>query len=115
MDLPVVASTPEGTSRARMGAPEPFAQRTNSVGPAARGAEIAELVPGARIGTVDKFQGQEAPVVIYSMATSSPAAGAARSDTLRSLSPSDLAPNRPEMTLECRVFGGRCSDRDHEQ
>jgi uncharacterized protein len=27
---------------------------------------------GIRIGTVDKFQGQEAPVVIYSMATSSP-------------------------------------------
>ena len=35
-------------------------------------SEIAERVPGARIGTVDKFQGQEAPVVIYSMATSSP-------------------------------------------
>ena len=28
---------------------------------------------GIRIGTVDKFQGQEAPVAIYSMATSSPA------------------------------------------
>jgi uncharacterized protein len=27
---------------------------------------------GVRVGTVDKFQGQEAPVVIYSMATSSP-------------------------------------------
>src|SRR5437764_12477321 len=27
---------------------------------------------GARVGTVDKFQGQEAPVVIYSMATSKP-------------------------------------------
>jgi uncharacterized protein len=26
-----------------------------------------------RVGTVDKFQGQEAPVVIYSMTTSSPA------------------------------------------
>jgi len=29
------------------------------------------LPAGARIGTVDKFQGQEAPVVIYSMASSS--------------------------------------------
>jgi hypothetical protein len=28
-------------------------------------------VPGYRIGTVDKFQGKQAPVVIYSMATSS--------------------------------------------
>ena len=27
---------------------------------------------GVRVGTVDRFQGQEAPVVIYSMATSSP-------------------------------------------
>ncbi|MBI2375237.1 MAG: hypothetical protein HYV07_14675 [Deltaproteobacteria bacterium] len=35
-------------------------------------SEIAERIPGARIGTVDKFQGQEAPVVIYSMTTSSP-------------------------------------------
>ncbi len=33
---------------------------------------LAEKLPaGARVGTVDKFQGQEAPVVIYSMATSS--------------------------------------------
>jgi uncharacterized protein len=33
--------------------------------------EIARALPGARAGTVDKFQGQEAPVSIYSMATSS--------------------------------------------
>jgi predicted RecB family nuclease len=32
----------------------------------------ARLPKGARVGTVDKFQGQEAPVVIYSMATSTP-------------------------------------------
>jgi uncharacterized protein len=31
-----------------------------------------KLPVGIRIGTVDKFQGQEAPVVIYSMATSTP-------------------------------------------
>ncbi|MFN8027111.1 MAG: C-terminal helicase domain-containing protein [Acidimicrobiia bacterium] len=31
----------------------------------------AQLPDGARVGTVDKFQGQEAPVSIYSMATSS--------------------------------------------
>ena len=34
--------------------------------------KIQELLPGARVGTVDKFQGQEAPVVIYSMTTSTP-------------------------------------------
>jgi uncharacterized protein len=31
----------------------------------------AKLPDGARVGTVDKFQGQEAPVVLFSMATSS--------------------------------------------
>lgn len=34
-------------------------------------SEIAGRIPGAKVGTVDKFQGQEAPVVIYSTATSS--------------------------------------------
>jgi uncharacterized protein len=36
-------------------------------------AQVIDLkarLPGARIGTVDKFQGQEAPIVIYSMTTS---------------------------------------------
>jgi predicted RecB family nuclease len=33
--------------------------------------ELQDRIPGARIGTVDKFQGQEAPIVIYSMTTSS--------------------------------------------
>jgi uncharacterized protein len=35
-------------------------------------ALIAGRLAGARVGTVDKFQGQEAPVVFYSMTTSSP-------------------------------------------
>ena len=34
-------------------------------------AAIEKALPGARVGTVDKFQGQQAPVVIYSMASSS--------------------------------------------
>jgi len=33
---------------------------------------LRRLPRGSRVGTVDKFQGQEAPVVIYSMATSNP-------------------------------------------
>jgi predicted RecB family nuclease len=33
---------------------------------------LRRLPQGSRVGTVDKFQGQEAPVVIYSMATSTP-------------------------------------------
>jgi len=32
---------------------------------------VAKLPAGARVGTVDKFQGQQAPVVIYSTASSS--------------------------------------------
>ena len=35
-------------------------------------AELGARLPGARVGTVDKFQGQEAPVVICSLTTSSP-------------------------------------------
>ena len=37
-------------------------------------AALVEAIPtlGERIGTVDRFQGQEAPVVIYSMTSSSP-------------------------------------------
>ena len=34
-------------------------------------SEIGRRIPGGPVGTVDKFQGQEAPVVIYSIATSS--------------------------------------------
>ena len=33
---------------------------------------LIERLPGSRVGTVDKFQGQEAPVVIYSMTSSTP-------------------------------------------
>ena len=34
---------------------------------------LEEVLPeGARVGTVDKFQGQQAPVVFYSMTTSTP-------------------------------------------
>jgi superfamily I DNA and/or RNA helicase len=32
--------------------------------------ELQDRLRGARVGTVDKFQGQEAPIVIYSMTTS---------------------------------------------
>lgn len=33
---------------------------------------LRKRLPGVSVGTVDKFQGQQAPVVIYTMATSSP-------------------------------------------
>jgi uncharacterized protein len=34
--------------------------------------KLAERIDNVAIGTVDKFQGQEAPIIIYSVATSSP-------------------------------------------
>ena len=37
----------------------------------AQAFELQERVPGVRIGTVDNFQGRGAPIVIYSMTTSS--------------------------------------------
>ncbi|MBZ0114475.1 MAG: TM0106 family RecB-like putative nuclease [Thermoanaerobaculia bacterium] len=33
---------------------------------------LSQRLPNAKVGTVDKFQGQEAPVVIYSMTSSTP-------------------------------------------
>ena len=48
------------------------ARRRPGRGPLQRACRgpAATLPTGARVGTVDKFQGQEAPIVIYSMATS---------------------------------------------
>jgi uncharacterized protein len=35
-------------------------------------SDLVSRFPQAQVGTVDKFQGQEGPVVIYSLTTSSP-------------------------------------------
>jgi uncharacterized protein len=57
--------------------------------------EIARRLPkGARVGTVDKFQGQEAPVSIYSMATSSPADAPRGMEFLYSLNRLNVATSR---------------------
>jgi uncharacterized protein len=56
--------------------------------------EVKERLPGARIGTVDKFQGQEAPVVIYSMATSTPAEAPHGMEFLYSLNRLNVATSR---------------------
>ena len=60
-------------------------------------AQVSELInrlPDARIGTVDKFQGQEAPVVIYSMATSSPEDAPRGMEFLYSLNRLNVATSR---------------------
>ena len=55
-----------------------------------------KLPAGARIGTVDKFQGQEAPVVIYSMATSTRAEAPRGMDFLFSLNRLNVAISRAQ-------------------
>ena len=55
---------------------------------------LQQRLPGARIGTVDKFQGQQAPVVIYSMATSTPAEAPHGMEFLYSLNRFNVATSR---------------------
>jgi predicted RecB family nuclease len=57
-------------------------------------AEIARSLPGVRAGTVDKFQGQEAPVSLYSMATSSPEDAPRGMEFLYSLNRLNVATSR---------------------
>jgi uncharacterized protein len=60
-------------------------------------AQVADLktwLPGMRIGTVDKFQGQEAPVVIYSLTTSSPEEAPRGMEFLYSLNRLNVATSR---------------------
>jgi uncharacterized protein len=69
-------------------------------------AQVADLgvrLPGARVGTVDKFQGQEAPVVIYSMTTSSPADAPRGMEFLYSLNRFNVATSRARCA--CIVVG----------
>jgi uncharacterized protein len=52
------------------------------------------LLSGARIGTVDKFQGQEAPLVFYSMTTSTPEDAPRGMEFLYSLNRLNVATSR---------------------
>jgi predicted RecB family nuclease len=76
--------------------------------------ELQERLPGARIGTVDKFQGQEAPIVIYSMTTSSHSDAPRGMEFLYSLNRLNVATSRakclcilvaspPLFQAECRT------------
>jgi uncharacterized protein len=59
-------------------------------------SDLADRLPGARIGTVDKFQGQEAPVVIYSLASSSPDEAPRGMEFLYSLNRLNVATSRAQ-------------------
>ena len=57
---------------------------------------LEKALPGFRIGTVDKFQGQEAPIAIYSMATSSVADAPRGMEFLYSLNRLNVATSRAQ-------------------
>jgi superfamily I DNA and/or RNA helicase len=62
-------------------------------------ADLSARLPGMRIGTVDKFQGQQAPVVIYSLTTSSPEDAPRGMEFLYSLNRLNVATSRAMSTV----------------
>jgi len=80
-------------------------------------AQVTRLVDrlppgGVRVGTVDKFQGQEAPVVIYSMATSRPEDAPRGMEFLYSLNRLNVATSRARclsiVVASPRLFEPEC-------
>jgi predicted RecB family nuclease len=57
-------------------------------------SDLSNCLKNARVGTVDKFQGQEAPVVIYSLTTSSPEDAPRGMEFLYSLNRLNVATSR---------------------
>ena len=74
--------------------------------------EIQQRLPGARVGTVDKFQGREAPIAIYSLATSSRADAPRGMEFLYSLKRLNVATSRAQcasVIIGCpQVFEAEC-------
>jgi len=67
---------------------------------------------GVRVGTVDKFQGQQAPIVIYSMATSAPEDAPRGMEFLYSLNRLNVATSRAQcaciLVASPRLFAPEC-------
>jgi uncharacterized protein len=59
-------------------------------------SDLAARLANARVGTVDKFQGQQAPVVIYSLTTSSPEDAPRGMEFLYSLNRLNVATSRAQ-------------------
>ncbi|MDF2116201.1 TM0106 family RecB-like putative nuclease [Roseiarcaceae bacterium H3SJ34-1] len=74
--------------------------------------EIQQYLPGARVGTVDKFQGQEAPIAIYSTATSSHADAPRGMEFLYSLNRLNVATSRAKcvsiLVASPQIFEAEC-------
>ena len=81
--------------------------------------EIKQRLPGARVGTVDKFQGQEAPVAIYSTATSSHADAPRGMEFLYSLNRLNVATSRARcisiIVGSPQIFEAECRTPRHIQ
>ena len=79
-------------------------------------AQVSDLLTalpnGARVGTVDKFQGQEAPVVIYSLTTSTPEDAPRGMEFLYSLNRFNVATSRAQTAVivvgSPRLFEPEC-------
>lgn len=75
-------------------------------------AQLRDLLPDVHIGTVDKFQGQEAPVVFYSMATSSGAEAPRGMEFLYSLNRLNVATSRAKalcvLVASPHLLGAEC-------
>jgi predicted RecB family nuclease len=78
-------------------------------------AQVSDLkarLPPMRVGTVDKFQGQEAPVVIYSLTTSSPEEAPRGMEFLYSLNRLNVATSRAKTAVVLvgnpRLFEPEC-------
>jgi uncharacterized protein len=74
--------------------------------------EIQQRLPGARVGTVDKFQGQEAAIAIYSSATSSHADAPRGMEFLYSLNRFNVAISRAKcvslLVSSPEIFKAEC-------
>ena len=74
--------------------------------------EIQQSLPGARVGTVDKFQGQEAAIAIYSTATSSHADAPRGMEFLYSLNRFNVATSRAKcvsiLVSSPHIFEAEC-------
>ena len=74
--------------------------------------ELQERIPGGRIGTVDKFQGQEAPILVYSMTTSSYADAPRGMEFLYSLNRFNVATSRAKclciLVASPAIFEAQC-------
>ena len=81
--------------------------------------EIRRRLPDSRVGTVDMFQGQEAPIVIYSMASSSTEDAPRGMDFLFDLHRLNVATSRARcaciIVANPKLFEPECRTPSHMQ